>query len=192
MEDFAAIVKSDKQTAWKMLQELSQHDIGSFDGEISEFDDGDKLKATIFAISKGIPIDDAAEHIDWRDFEGLTAQILQMNDFATIRNLILTKPRMEIDVVGVKFGVAILIDCKHWRRHSQSALDTAVQNQIKRTKHYVASNGTVAAPVIVTLYQDAVTFIDKVPIVPIFRLESFLEEFYGNLENVETIRKDSQ
>lgn len=190
MQDFAVIIKSDKNTAWKMLQELSQHGIGNFDGEVSEFEDGDRLKATIFAINKGIPIDDVAEHIDWRDFEGLTAQILQMNDFATMRNLILTKPRMEIDVVGVKFGIAILIDCKHWRRHSQSALDAAVQNQIKRTKHYVASNGTVAAPAIVTLYQDAVTFIDKVPIVPIFRLESFLEEFYGNLENVETIRKD--
>ena len=44
--------------------------------------------------------------LDWKDFEGLTAEILNSKDFAVIKNMILTKPRMEIDVVGIRLGVA--------------------------------------------------------------------------------------
>jgi hypothetical protein len=190
VEDFAVVVKADKNTARRMLQEMSQNTIGKFDGQTVEFEDGDKLKATVLALQKGAQIDEAAEHLDWRDFEGLAATVLEMMDFATIRNLIMTNPRMEIDVVGIKLGVALLIDCKHWKRHSQSALQDAVRRQIERTRHYVAKTaGAVAAPVIVTLYQDKVSFIDKVPIVPIFQFASFVEEFYGNLEGVKTIGK---
>jgi hypothetical protein len=46
----------------------------------------------------------------------LTAEILSSKNFGVIKNLIMTKPRMEIDVVGIRLGVAILIDCKHWKR----------------------------------------------------------------------------
>lgn len=192
VQDFAIILNSDQETAWKMLQELSQHDIGKFDGEASKFVEGDKLRATIFAIKKGVLVDEAAKHLGWKDFEGLTAQILELKDFTTLRNLVLTKPRMEIDVVGIKFGVAILIDCKHWKKHTQSSLEQAVRKQIERTKHYVAKTGAIAAPAIITLYQDTLSFINKVPIVPIFQFASFVDEFYGNLDDVKIIEKGSR
>ncbi|WP_320408958.1 hypothetical protein [Candidatus Nitrosotenuis chungbukensis] len=189
--DFSKVINADKNTARKILEELARNHIGRFDGEVMEFDDGDKIKAVMFALEKGIPVDEAAEHLDWKDFEGLTAQILDIKDFAIIRNLILTNPRMEIDVIGIKFGVAMLIDCKHWKRHSQSALEKAVLKQVERTKQYVAkTKGAIAAPAIVTLYQDKVSFINNVPIVPIFQFASFVDEFYGNLEDIETIRTE--
>ncbi len=110
-----------------------------------------------------------------------------------MKNVILTKPRMEIDVVGIRLGIAILIDCKHWKKMNSSALNSIVKKQIERTKNYVAkTKNAIAAPVIVTLYQDSVIFVDKVPIVPIFQLANFLEEFYGNLEKIQTIEKANQ
>ncbi|MFQ5440632.1 MAG: hypothetical protein ACE5DL_04130, partial [Nitrosopumilaceae archaeon] len=88
-------------------------------------------------------------------------------------------------------GVAMLIDCKHWKRYSSSVLSEAVKKQIQRTKHYVSKTpGSMAVPVIVTLYQDKIDFIDRVPIVPIFQFSSFVDDFYGNLENMNTIEKD--
>ena len=189
--DFSKVINADKNTAKKILEELSSNNIGRFDGEIIEFVQSDKLRAVMFALEKGVLIDEAAKHLGWRDFEGLTAQILESKDFATIRNLILTNPRMEIDVIGIKFGVAMLIDCKHWKRHSQSTLENAVLKQVERTKHYVAkTSGAIAAPAIVTLYQDRVSFINRVPIIPIFQFASFVDEFYGNLEDLETIRTE--
>jgi len=189
--DFSKVIDADKSTSKKILEELSRNGVGMFDGEVIEFDESDKLRAMMLALEKGVLIDEAAKHLNWRDFEGLTAQILEMKDFATIRNMMLTDPRMEVDVVGIKFGVALLIDCKHWKRHSKSALENAVLKQVERTKQYVAkTKGAIAAPAIVTLYQDKLSFINNVPIVPIFQFASFVDEFYGNLEDIETIRTE--
>lgn len=193
IEDFAHVTNTDKNTAKRMLQELAANSIGKMDDGIMEFEEGDKLRATILALSKGVLIDEIAKNLDWRDFEGLAAQILESRDCATIRNYTMTNPRMEIDVVGIRLGVAMLIDCKHWKKTTPSALQEIVEKQIERTKNYVAkTNGAIAAPVIVTLYQDKISFVGKVPIVPIFQLATFVDEFYGNLENVETIEKESQ
>ena len=151
---------------------------------------GDKIKAAFLIIENGGQIEQVSEHLDWKDFEGLVAQILEEKGFATIKNMILTKPRMEIDVVGINHGIAMLIDCKHWKKLSQSSLNTIVEKQIKRVKHYVSkTNEAIAVPVIVTLYHEQINFINRVPIVPVQQLSSFIDEFYGNLDKVNTIEK---
>ena len=152
------------------------------------FGGGDRLKTAIELLRHGSQADQISEALGWKDFEGLVAEILSSKDFAVMKNLILTKPRMEIDVVGIRLGVAMLIDCKHWKRHSSSALTAAVKKQVDRTKQYVSKiQGAMAVPVIVTLYQDRMDFIDRVPIVPILQFSSFVDEFYGNLDSVRTI-----
>ena len=149
-----------------------------------------KLKTALSAIKSGVPIEEASRDVDWKDFEGLVAEILESKNFEVIRNFRMRKPTMEIDVVGIHLGVAVLIDCKHWKRMSNSALEKIVLRQIDRVKYYVAStNEVVAVPVIVTLYQEETKFARKVPIVPILQFSSFIDEFYGNLEEVRTIEK---
>ena len=149
-----------------------------------------KLKTALSAIKSGAPIEEASRDVDWKDFEGLVAEILESKSFEVIRNFRMRKPTMEIDVVGIHLGVAVLIDCKHWKRMSNSALEKIVLKQIDRVKHYVTNTDeVVAAPVIVTLYQEETKFVSKVPIVPIIQFSSFIDEFYGNLEEIRTIEK---
>ena len=57
----------------------------------------------------------------------LTGLILEEKDFDVTKNIILTKPRMEIDVIGKKMDIALVIDCKHWKTMSKSALDEIVK-----------------------------------------------------------------
>jgi hypothetical protein len=185
---FSVITKTDITESKKILETFSKKGIGSKQEDKYYFDDGDKLKTAIMLIKSGLPLDEVVIALNWRDFEGLTAEILEAKNFAIIKNLILTKPRMEIDVIGIRLGIAMLIDCKHWKRYSTSALSDAVKNQVKRTKHYILKTpGAIAVPVIVTLYQDKIDFIDRVPIVPIFQFSSFVDEFYGNLQEMKTI-----
>ena len=106
IKDFSKIVNTDSVTTRRILEELSLNGIGKFDGTGIEFEESDKLRATMFALEKGILVDEAAKHLNWKDFEGLTASILELKGFATIRNLMLTNPRMEIDVIGIRLGVA--------------------------------------------------------------------------------------
>ena len=190
IEDFAAIISTDKNTAEKILDMLTQNGIGQTIGNIVNFEDSDKLKTALFAIKNGVPIEEVSRYIDWKDFEGLVAEILDSKHFDVLRNFRLTKPTMEIDVVGIRLGIALLIDCKHWKRLSRSALETIVVKQIERVKHYISSTkDVVAAPVIVTLNQEEISFINKVPIVPILQFSSFIDEFYGSLEEIKTIEK---
>ena len=190
IEDFAAIISTDKNTAEKILDMLTQNGIGQTIGNLVNFEDGDKLKTALFAIKNGVPIEEVSRYIDWKDFEGLVAEILDSKHFDVLRNFRMTRPTMEIDVVGVRLGIALLIDCKHWKRLSYSALETIVVKQVERVKHYVSNaKDVIAAPVIVTLNQEETSFINRVPIVPILQFSSFIDEFYGSLEEIKTIEK---
>ena len=188
IQDFCAVAETDKTMARKVLESFTKNDIGRLEGDMVSFDSSDRLKAAILALKNGATIEEVATHLDWRDFEGLVAKILETKGFSVIKNLMLNKPRMEIDVVGVRLGIAVLIDCKHWKRQSPSTLKNTVSKQIKRVRHYVAkTRGAMAVPVIVTLYQEQLSFIEKVPIVPILQFSSFVDELYGNLDQVNTI-----
>ena len=190
-KDFSAVTKMSEDESKSILEEFLKNQIGTKEDDFYYFEEGDKLKIAISLLEKGFPIDEIAIALDWKDFEGLTAEILSSKNFAVMKNMILTKPRMEIDVVGIRLGVAILIDCKHWKRYSMSSLSSVVKKQIERTRQYVAkTEGAIAVPVIVTLYQDKVDFIENVPIVPIFQFSSFVDEFYGNIDQMKTIEKD--
>lgn len=188
VEDFSVVTKSGIVDSQNILDGFVKSGIGKKQEDKYYFEDGDKLKVAIQLIENGGPLDEISILLDWKDFEGLVAEMLFSKNFAIIKNLILTKPRMEIDVIGIRLGVAMLIDCKHWKRYSSSALSAAVKKQIERTKHYILKTpGAMAVPVIVTLYQDKIDFIDRVPIVPIFQFSSFIDEFYGNLDQMNTL-----
>ena len=188
--DFSVASEMDEFSAKELLQIFLQNGIGVLDENIVEFQNSDRIKASIFAIRNGATIEDVSEFLSWQNFEELVSRVLDENGFIVQKNLILTKPRMEIDVVGVKLGISILIDCKHWKRMTQSALNDIVNKQVERVKRYVEkTESTSAIPAIVTLHQEKVNFVNKVPIVPVMQLSSFLDEFYGNLDKMKTIEK---
>ena len=188
--DFSVATQMDEFSAKELLQIFLQNGIGVLDEDIVDFQNSDRIKASIFAIRNGATIEDVSEFLSWQNFEELVSRVLDENGFHIQKNLILTKPRMEIDVVGIKLGISILIDCKHWKRMTQSALNDIVEKQVERVKSYVQkTESTSAIPVIVTLHQEQISFVNKVPIVPIIQLSSFLDELYGNLEQIKTIEK---
>ena len=190
LTDFSIVSELDEISAKELLYTLVQNGIGTWNDDLVDFDiPNDRLQTALFAINLGATIEDVSEYLTWRDFESLTGLILEEKDFDVTKNLIMTKPRMEIDVVGKKMNTALLIDCKHWKTMSKSALDEIVKKQIERVKRYVADKSMSALPVIVTLHQEEIQFIENVPIVPIMKLSSFLDEFVGNLDSLASIEK---
>jgi hypothetical protein len=187
VKDFSMATQTSEELAREILDNFMQNGIGRYEDEQVHFKETDKLKTSILAINMGAAIDEVSRLLEWQDFESLVAEVLEKRDFEVTRNVILTKPRMQIDVAGIKSDVAILIDCKHWNNMSQSALQSTVKKQIMRTKQYLSREKIKAAvPAIVTLHQHNLQFIDRVPIIPIHQLDSFCEEFYGNLEKLQS------
>lgn len=187
IKDFSMATQTSEDMSRQILDNLMQNGVGRFENGQVQFEDSDKLKTSILAISMGAPIDEISRMLEWQDFESLAAEILEKRDFDTTKNVIMKNPRIQIDVVGIKSDIAILIDCKHWSNMNQSALQEAVKKQVIRTKQFVSKHKVKGAiPAIVTLYQHSVQFIDKVPIIPIHQLDSFCDEFYGNLEEMQS------
>ena len=188
--DFSIVTELDEISAKELLYTLVQNGIGTWNDDLVDFDiPNDRLQTALFAIKLGADVESVSEYLTWQDFESITGLILEKKDFDVTKNLILTKPRMEIDVVGTKMDIALLIDCKHWKTMSKSALDEIVKKQVERVKRYVADESMSALPVIVTLHQEEIQFIHNVPIVPIMKLSSFLDEFVGNLDSLASIEK---
>ena len=190
ISDFSIICEFDEITAKELLYTLVQNGIGILNDDVVDFDvPNDRLQTALFAINLGADVEDVSEYLNWKDFESLTGIILEEKNFEVTKNLILTKPRMEIDVIGKKMDIALLIDCKHWKNMSKSALDEIVRKQVERVKHFVSIENISALPVIVTLHQETIQFVGNVPIVPIMKLSSFLDEFVGNLDSLKSIEK---
>ena len=188
--DFSIASELDEINAKEMLYTLVQNGIGVWNDDLVNFNiPNDRIQTALFAIKLGADVESVSEYLTWQDFESITGLFLQEKDFDVTKNLILTKPRMEIDVVGTKMDIALLIDCKHWKTMSNSALDEIVKKQVERVKRYVADENMSALPVIVTLHQEEIQFIENVPIVPIMKLSSFLDEFVGNLDSLASIEK---
>ena len=106
--DFSTASEIDELSAKELLHIFLQNGIGVLDGNIVNFQNTDKIAASIFAMKHGASIEDVSEFLNWKDFESLVSHVLEENGFQVHKNLILTKPRMEIDVVGIKLGMPVL------------------------------------------------------------------------------------
>ena len=183
--DFSMATQTSREMATKIADNLMQNGIGTYENGLIMFEESDRLRTSILAIAMGAAVDEVSRLLGWKDFESLAAEILESRGFETTCNVMFTKPRMQVDVIGIKSGIAILVDCKHWKRMSQSGIESAVKKQVERTRNFISREKVAAAiPAIVTLYQHETKFVDRVPIIPIHQLDSFCDEFYGNLDGL--------
>ena len=145
------------------------------------------LDAAVSALESGEHIVLVSEGLHWRDFEGLAAEILSRKGYDVSRNVVLASPRREIDVAGTKPGIAVLVDCKHWRG---SVSRGAAARQAERARRYAEENaGCRALPVVVTLYEQASRFVGGVPMVPVGRFASFVDDIPGHIDEMETVER---
>ena len=175
-----------KPIAENVLDFMRNNGIGSLSGSKIIFSNGDKLKIAILAVKMGCDIEQISEKLTWKDFEALSSKILRLSGYKTAIHVTFLKPRMEIDVVGLKSQFAITVDCKHWKHGSISILSFYTKRQIERTKNLLIkrSNISSAIPIILTLHSTKVLFINGTPIVPITKFRSFLDGLEDNLSQV--------
>lgn len=149
-----------------------------------------------WAVELGASISEIVELLTWKDFEGFVASILMANNYQCVESF---RRRgnslmhgMEIDVIGVRGATIIAIDAKMWgiRSGKASALKNAAEKQKTRTQELsdeldklAKKMGKLSArdyqllPVLVTWLVEEVELHEGVPVVPIFKLNSFILDF---------------
>jgi hypothetical protein len=116
----------------------------------------------------------------WQNFERLTAFIFEENNFQASTNTVkrLKRKRRQYDVIAKTNGKTFLVECKKWagNRSRLSALKKAIEQHIERTEFYRYLTRENAIPIVVTLIEEEIRSYEGVPIVPILRLNSFINE----------------
>lgn len=148
-----------------------------------------KLEEIEEKLKSGERLEEILKKEGWRDFEDITSSILSENGFLTIKGFRFSynKKRYEIDVIALEKPRAILIDCKHWKARygKKSALRKAALLHYQKCLDFSRSEMWIAdlrkwdkiiiIPALVTLYEEEVKEEEKVLIVPLFKIVSFLE-----------------
>lgn len=118
--------------------------------------------------------------VKWQYFEKLVAFIFEQNGFDTKQNVIVKDKlqKRQFDVIAKKYSKTYLVECKKWKSRKQhaSALKSAVTKHLERCALHESIYGESkeTKPLIVTLLEEEITEHQGVAIVPITRLNWFI------------------
>ncbi len=146
------------------------------------------------AIDARIDLDHLVETLHWREFEKICLIVFEYHDFYTIPNFrfSLKKRRFEIDVVSLRTPLIFAIDAKKWKSGRSSGLKPMVKNHIQRVTYFANAlknqdirkkllisqwQQAIVIPLIVTSRTYDIQIFQKVPIIPFFRLNQFINDY---------------
>ncbi len=130
--------------------------------------------------------EEVSANLSWKEFETFCTELFKASGFEVRENVILTKPRAQVDMVAYGRSYVLSVDCKHWKRsHSPSVLTRFAKAQLRRSALLRRRLGD-AKPIvsaILTFSEPAGTFVEGVAVVPVRTLRSFLDslETYSEL-----------
>jgi len=183
-----------KTTARGVLEFLVKRGIGQISRYSFSFSKVDKMKLAILALQSGNDVETISKFLSWQDFEAFISDLLKLSGYAAECNLHFSKPgRMQIDVVGVKYNsqLAIVADCKHWKRNDLSSISSHARKQAERTTKLLVHRRKIshAIPIILTLHAMDIRFVDGIPLVPVAKFNSFIKEVPLYLSEIKVISR---
>ena len=187
--------------AQRLLDRLQNEGLIYSQGGFIEVDSINRLKLAVQAINLGADSERVSGLLQWKEFEAISALILERNGYVAARNLRF-KPagrRWEIDIVAYRRPLVICADCKHWRHGiSPSRLRSVVREQVERARALAEclQDSTIkigcsswssanAVPAVFSLTANGVKLFENVPVVSIFQLQDFLGQLSAYADSLE-------
>jgi hypothetical protein len=137
-------------------------------------------------------VEEELKNLDWKGFEKAVQEIFELNEFKVKRNFrFKTKRRYEIDLIAIKDRFNFCVDCKRFGkgRYKKSEILKAIKKQEERNKElkkFLRSNMIAKEslkiksmkfyPLLVTLFEEEVIKENQTFVVPVWKLNSFLNE----------------
>ncbi|MEM2146731.1 MAG: nuclease-related domain-containing protein [Candidatus Jordarchaeaceae archaeon] len=158
-----------------------------------------KLEISLAALEYGADIGEVCKLLSWKEFEAFTKSVLEKNNYYCIQNFRFkhNKKQYEIDVVGLKEPFILCIDSKHYKKSGKNhILRTYCEKQIERVEALSKILSEIVPKLRITKWKEAkiipliVTLLPEqivpsnVPIVPFFKLNSFIIELSTHLSEI--------
>ncbi|MGA9171998.1 MAG: hypothetical protein WBL88_01270 [Nitrososphaeraceae archaeon] len=182
-----------KTMARYVLGYLVKNGIGESFRHGYSFSNEDRMKLALLALRGGTDIEMISKCLSWQDFEAFASHLLNLSGYIAQCNLNFSKPfRMQIDVVGINYDsqLAIVVDCKHWKRNNLSSISYYARKQAQRTSVLllqIRKQVSRAIPIILTLYPIDIRLVDGVPVVPIVKFNSFIKDIPLYISKIKVI-----
>ena len=132
-----------------------------------------------FPIKSVSDLENISSAVRWQYFEKLVAFVFEQNGFDAQQNVIVKDgvQKRQFDVIAKRYGITYLVECKKWRSKERVAgIRPATKKHIERCDFYVQLYTEKILPVIVTLMDDKIEEENGVPIVPIIKLNAWLND----------------
>ena len=125
----------------------------------------------------GMSPEEVSKQLDWKEFERFCAGAFRTWGFVVRENVVLTKPRAQIDLLAYGSTMILSVDCKHYAREpGPSALAAFAKAQLKRSSLLRAKTDDPRpiASIILSMSETEGRFVEGVAVVPIRTLRSLL------------------
>jgi len=188
----------------KTLNSLAEEGYVKIEDGFVETSAEQRVDLAVQAIKEGADVEEACKVLGWVEFEDIILVVLKYNGFEVMKHFRFKSPkrRYEVDVLGLKGGVMLSIDCKHWKKGWQRAAVTrAVDAQIERSmalaqllpslkdKLKIGASGEIdIIPLIITLSEAPLKTFKDVPILPVYYLQNFLNTLPAYVEELATFK----
>ncbi len=132
-------------------------------------------------IKEGLTLEEALRETDWKDFESLVAEIFEIHGYKTKKNFrFKTFKWFEIDVIAEKSDFVFCVECKKWGkgRYKKSQIRKACKIHSLKTFEFSKFIDKRTIPLIVTYLEEDIIKENDVIVVPIWKLNSFLLNFF--------------
>ncbi len=150
----------------------------------------DEQLAGLALCSRGVSVDAVSKYLGWRDFERFCAGIMRAKGFAVRENIVLRRPRAQVDVFAVSNHISVAVDCKHWQRTpGYSGLSSLVEAQKGRARRLRDTLDRLppTATAVLVLHDGGARFVSGGAVVPIYALGDFLDNIESYRERLDFV-----
>ena len=139
----------------------------------------------MFPIKTIDDLEKISKEAKWQYFEKLVGWVFEQNDFVVDVNKVFMfqrgddKYRRQFDVIAKRFNITFLVECKKWSsgRNKTSAIKNAVKSHLEKCELYNIEFPGNNIPIIVTLIQEDIKEHDDIRIIPLDKLNRFIQSF---------------
>ena len=190
----------------ELIEKLQSEDLLNLNGDNLEIDSTNRLKLAVKALSSGADVEVVSSFLGWQEFESIAATALRNYGYTVLQNLRFkyAARKWEIDVVGCRKPLVVCFDCKDWHhRLSPSVLWRIVEAQVERTRALSDTLPDLSLkiecakwrkakfiPAILVVVPSRFKFCNRVPIVPVLKLQDFLNQLPLELESLKYFQKN--
>jgi GDP-D-mannose dehydratase len=152
-----------------------------------------ELEKIVEEVKKGKELEKILKKFDWKFFENFVREVFELNNFFVKQNFVFkTDKKYEIDLIASRCNLVLCADCKSWasKGSKRSKLKKAVEKQEERVREFkkflrknpIAQNKlkikskSKFKSIIITLLEEDLVEEKESLIIPIFKLNSFLNE----------------